>query len=327
MPHLIRNLSSPQLQGHATTLNSHQPQQATTSTDSTKALFLGLHKERLASHVLGLGQTHGSENCGSDVTQNTLVILQAPALGVVGHDEGNLVGGVAGLGLAIGELHLLSVAVVSGDEEDVALLLASLEDLANGLVGGRATNDGSFVYTSVADHVGGCEVVHDEGEALLAETLHDLVGNTIGRHLRGLVVGRNGLVGGNEILTLVTDLKREDLLDTTVEEEGDVGVLLGLSNVDLLNALLAKPLSQDIVHALGLESNRKGVIALVAGHGHQLGELGVGEVGQDGLVNIAEELGDLSDTVGSVVEEEDGIVVCKSVNRRKKHKCRCETHP
>ena len=96
--------------------------------------------------MLRLGQAHGGENCGSNIAQHGVAgVLEAPALGGVGHDEGDLVGGMASLGLAIGKLHLLGVAVVRRDEQDVALLLAPLEDLANGLVTGLDANNSGIV--------------------------------------------------------------------------------------------------------------------------------------------------------------------------------------
>ena len=96
--------------------------------------------------MLGLRQTHGSEDCGSNITQHSLArVLKTPALGRVGHDEGHLVSGVASLGLAVGELHLLSIAMISCDEKNVALLLAALQDLANSLVTGLDTDNGGIV--------------------------------------------------------------------------------------------------------------------------------------------------------------------------------------
>lgn len=219
---------------------------------------------------------------------------------------------MAGLGLAISELHLLSVTVVGSDEENVASLLATLKNLANGLVGGLTADDSGVVDTSVTDHVGRSKVVHDEGELLLAETLDNLVGDAIGRHLRGKIVGSDGLVGGNQILGLVASLERENLLDTTVEEEGDVSVLLSLSDVNLLNILLAEPLSENVAHVLGLEGNLERIVDLVLGHGDKGLDLGVLEVRKRRSVDIAKKLGDLADAVGSVVEEEDSIVICKS---------------
>jgi len=163
----------------------------------------------------------------------------------------------------------------------------------------------------VTNHVRRSKVVHDEGELLLAQTLDNLVGDTIGRHLRGKVVGGDGLVGRDQILRLVAGLERERLLNTTVEEKGDVSVLLGLSNVDLLNVLLAEPLGKNVTHVLGLESDLERIVNLVLGHGDKGLDLRVLEVGKRRSVDVAEKLGDLADTVGSVVEEEDSVVICK----------------
>ena len=137
---------------------------------------------------------------------------------------------------------------------------------------------------------------HNERVLLVSHSLANLVCNTILRHLRGLVVGGNRLVGGDEILIHVTLFEVENLLNTAVEEECDVGVLLGLGNVNLFNALLAEPLSQDVIHALGLEANLEGVVHLVLGHGDKV-NLGVGEVGQNRAVDVAKHLSNLADTI------------------------------
>jgi hypothetical protein len=60
-----------------------------------------------------------------------------------------LVSGVAGLGLAIGELHLLSIAVIGGDVEDISLLLAALVDLGNSLVTGLDSNKSRVILEEV----------------------------------------------------------------------------------------------------------------------------------------------------------------------------------
>src|SRR5687767_15145342 len=64
-----------------------------------------------------------------------------------------LVGGVASLGAAVGHLHLLSVAVVSSDEQHVALLLAALVDLGNGLVARLNGSKGGFVLQKVSSRL------------------------------------------------------------------------------------------------------------------------------------------------------------------------------
>lgn len=220
---------------------------------------------------------------------------------------------MASLGLAVREFHFLSIAVIGCDEEDVALLLAALKNLANGLVGGLTADDSSVIDTSMTNHVRRGKVIHDEGEFLLTQALDNLVGDTIGRHLRCKIVGSDRLVGGDEILGLITGFEREDLLNTAIEEKGDVSILLGLSDMDLLNVLLAQPLGEDVTHVLGPESNLEGVVALVLSHGDKGLDLGVLEVGKRRSINIAQKLGDLADTVGSIIEEEDGIVICAAV--------------
>ena len=50
-----------------------------------------------------------------------------------------------------------------------------------------------------------------------------------GAHLRRQVVGRHLPIGGHEDAVLAGERQ----LDTAVEEVGDVGVLLGLGNVEL----------------------------------------------------------------------------------------------
>lgn len=55
---------------------------------------LTLNQERVSSHLLWLLQAHGFKDRGCNVAKNAVLLLQAPALWCVGHDEGNLVGGV-----------------------------------------------------------------------------------------------------------------------------------------------------------------------------------------------------------------------------------------
>lgn len=194
--------------------------------------------------------------------------------------------------------------MVGSDEEKVVVLLASLVDLANGLVGGSNTLNSSVVDTSVANHVRRSKVVHDELELALGNALSCLLTNTGGAHLRVLVV-RGDLGRGNHVAHLTGEL----LLNTTVEEESNVGVLLGLSNVTLLEVLLTEPFSEDVTHVLRREGNGEGVVGLVLGHGGDVDVLGVGEVGLGGTVVVTQELGDFTDTVGTVVEEEEGVVI------------------
>jgi hypothetical protein len=52
------------------------------------------------------------------------------------------------------------------------------------------------------------------------------------------------------------------------------------------------------------EGNGESVVGLVLGHGGDVGVLGVREVGLGRAIVVTKELGDLTDTIGTVVEEE-----------------------
>lgn len=175
-------------------------------------VYLGLDEQVGTGHLLGLLHAHGSENGRSNITQDT-ALLEAPALRGVGHNEGNLVKGVGGLGGALLVEHLLGVSakcglinnslewevflfckdlpVISGDEQNVVVLLASLVDLANGLVSGSNTLDGGLVHASVANHVRRGEVVHDKVELVLAKAFSHLGTDSSCTHLWVKIVGSN----------------------------------------------------------------------------------------------------------------------------------------
>ncbi len=193
--------------------------------------------------------------------------------------------------------------VIRGDEEDVTFLLASLVDFSNTFISCGNTDNGSIVVTSVSHHIRRSEIIHDELKFLLLYTLAYLLSNTHSAHLWRLVICGNALVRWDEILLLVSRFKREDLLNSTVEEESDVSVLLSLSNVDLLDTLGAQGLSKDVTHVLRLETDLEGVVELVLSHRNESDVLWVGEIWQRRAVIISKELSDLAHTIGSVVEE------------------------
>ena len=85
-----------------------------------------------------------------------------------------------------------------------------------------------------------------------------------------------------------------------------MGVLFSLGNVALGVVFLAQPLGKDVTHVLRRESNGEGVVGLVLGHGGDGDVLGVGEVGARGAVVVTQQLGDLANTIRTVIEEEDG---------------------
>ena len=194
--------------------------------------------------------------------------------------------------------------MVSSDKQNIAILLASLVDCTNGLIRSGYTLNSGFIHTGMANHVRWSKVIHHELEFILADTLGHLLANTLSAHLRIKVVGSD-LGRRNHVAHFTGKL----LFDSTVEEERDVRVLLCLGDVALLNILLAEPFSKNVAHVLGWEGNREGVVGLVLGHGSDGDVLGVREVRTRGSVVVTQQLGDLTDTVRAVVEEEEGIAV------------------
>lgn len=205
------------------------------------------------------------------------------------------------------------------------MFLAGLVDDTNGFVCGCNRLHGCVVDASVADHIlfiihirsaGGGEggtyrrrkVVHDEFEFALTETLGHFVRDLEGAHW-GFQIVRSNTGRRNHVSDFVLEL----FLDTAVEEEGYVCVFLRLGDVALLDLLLCEPFGKDVVHALRREGDVEGVLSLVLCHCCDVEVLGKLEVcvGEVGGVD-AEEERDFADAVGSVVEEEEGVVVYDS---------------
>ena len=67
---------------------------------------------------------------------------------------------------------------------------------------------------------------------------------------------------------------------------------------------------------LRLESNCEWVVELVLSHGSESDVLWVREFFQRRAVDAAKKLGDLSDTIRSVVEKEDLVAICGRVSHR-----------
>jgi len=202
--------------------------------------------------------------------------------------------------------HLLSITMIARHEEDVAVLFASVVDLADGFIGSGAGGDGGLVDAGVADHVGGGEVVHEEFVLAGFDAVAEFVGDALGGHFGVEVVGGD-FGGGDEVAVFVWKL----FLDAAVEEEGDVGVFFGFGDVALVNLLCGEVFGEDVTHVLGLEGDGEGVGGVVGGHCCEGDVFGVGEGGFGAAVDRAEELGYFADAVGAVVEEEECIVVWK----------------
>lgn len=88
-----------------------------------------------------------------------------------------------------------------------------------------------------------------------------------------------------------------------------MGIFLSLSNVALFDAFLCEPFGENVIHPLWRKGDEEGVIGLVLGHGGDVDVFGEGEGGERRGVNT-EELGDFADAIGTIVEEEESVIIC-----------------
>ena len=156
----------------------------------------------------------------------------------------------------------------------------------------------SRVNTGVADHIAIREVDDDEIKFLGIDSGHEFLRHLGSRHLGLEVVG--GHFRGSHEDTLLTV---EGCLTATVEEECDVGILLGLGDMELCLAILREILGESLLHiALGEDDvdTLEGII--IGGHAVEL-EIGNGVHSILGV--LGEDSRQLLGTVVAVIEEDD----------------------
>jgi hypothetical protein len=200
--------------------------------------------------------------------------------------------------------------MIRSNEKHVAFFLASLINLPNALIGFGNTNYGRLIDTGMSNHVRGSKVVHDELEFILRHTLTDLLCNTCSAHLWCLVISSNALIRRDKILLLISCFEGEDFFDTSIEEKRYMGVLFRFGNMNLVYSLSSKGLCENVTHVLRLERNCERIIELVLGHGGKGDVVWVRESLQWRTINIAKELSDFSNAVGTIIEEKHLIAIC-----------------
>ena len=204
---------------------------------------------------------------------------------------------------AVSVEHLIDVAVVGSDQALAAHLEDGINDLAYAVVGSLDGLDSSLEYAGVAYHIAVCEV--EDNNVVLAgqDALYAFLGNGRLAHLRLEIVGCN--LRGRDQRTI---LARVLLLNTAVEEERNVGVLLGLGNAELGHAQIGDIFAERVLQALRLEGNfyaRNGSVILRHADVVDLRLYAL----KAGELRINERTGDLTRTVGTEVCEDDRVVV------------------
>ena len=219
-------------------------------------------------------------------------------------------GGVGGHAVVVH--HALGIAVVGGNEGHAAHGAGGFHHLAHALVHSLHSDAGGLIDAGVAHHVAVGEVEDNDVIRAALNPLDGLRGHLTGAHVGLHVVGGH-LGRGDEGPVL----PGEDRLLPAVEEEGHMGVLLGLGDAQLGEAqpgdILAKDVGELPVGEGHLHAGHGGVVlgGAYIGDGKEAPfALHVGEVGVD------EAAGDLPGPVGAEVHKDDGVA---RVDRRVFH--------
>ena len=202
--------------------------------------------------------------------------------------------------------HLLGIAMVGGDEHHAARRLDRLHQASQAGVDGFDGLGRRGEIAGVADHVGIGEVDHDQVEFARADRLDELVGHFRSAHLGLEVVGLD-LGGGDQDALLAV----EHALLAAVEEEGDVRVLLGLGDAQLLEAgarhRLAQPHLDDFRREQRAQQRIEG--RRIVDHADCRRELHHARAVEAVEPRIEQRRQDLARPVGAEIEHQEAVAV------------------
>ena len=242
------------------------------------------------------------EDAGSHVGQDAILHLRILIRGHV--DEGNGVRGMCRVGRAVGIDGMVGIAVVGGDDGFVAHRLGRFHNLVQTLVDGLHGGLDGGIDACVTHHVGVGEVHHDPVVLVGLQGLDKFVLHLEGRHLGLQVVGSHLGRGNQDAL-----FARERLLTPAVDEGCDVGIFLGLGDVQLLQSHAGDVFAEGILQVVLGEEDMYAREAVVVGR-HAV-VLQVGDVRHALLrhVLLREHRGQLLGAVAAEVEEDDHVAL------------------
>ncbi len=168
-------------------------------------------------------------------------------------------GGVRLAGLEIE--HQFGVAVVGGDQHFTAGLLDGRQDAAERGVDRLDRLDGGIEVAGMADHVRVGQIADDHVVVVAFDGLGDFVGHHGRAHLGLQVIGAHVGRRGHE--NAILELER--FLDAAVEEEGDVGVLLGFGDAQLVQPARGDVGAEHVAQPFGRKCHRHVELGVVFG--------------------------------------------------------------
>ncbi len=201
-------------------------------------------------------------------------------------------------------LHLLDVAVIGGDQRFASDLFQRFNDPSDTLVQAFHRLDRGLEHAGVANHVAVGVVDDDHVVTLVLDGLDDAISHFGRAHFRLHVVSGDLRRRNQDAL-----FARKGFLAAAGEEEGDVGVFLGLSNAQLGLAVVGEIFAEHVGQAFrGKRAGRRYTRGILRQHDEasQLRYPGALEFAEARLDEAARKF---TCTVGAEVHEHHGIAV------------------
>lgn len=263
-------------------------------------------------HFDGFLDSHEVENGRGDIGEETpdlvlfpdhLITRFFPVIVRSDEPERDGIDGVFGVdfsGLEIFEF--LRVSVIGGDQDGPVVLEDDGNEDGETLISGLACDDGRFFVSGMADHIGIRVIDEDEVVFILPDYFYEFFGDLRCAHLGDFIEVGHGRRGNQ-----YTVFSRKSFLLPTVEEVGDMRVLFGFGDAELI---LVRE-TDGFPEAVGYFFRRKGgmdrEIPLVFGHSHEecfeIFPFESVELGDD------EGFGKFPGPVFAEIEEDDSIIV------------------
>ena len=264
----------------------------------------------VARHLLGLRQTHDVQNAGCHVGKTARVDDELGILGDI--DDGHGIERVGGIGSAVAVDGVVGIAVVGNDDDLVAHFASCIDGVVNTTVYSPDSFADGVIHTSVTHHVAVGIVNDDEVVFVLADGCDEFVTHLGSAHFGLQVVGCH-IGRGHQDAVLVL----EGLFPAAAEEEGHMGILLGLGDVQLALAQARKVFRQRVIHVLLGEEDVHVLEGRVVGRHAVVLQAGDDLHAVVGLVLLGQGDGNLLGAVVAEVEENHHVTFLDAaINRR-----------
>src|SRR5665648_323567 len=185
----------------------------------------GIDDDGSPGHFIGSRNIHELQHGGRDIAESAIIC----ECEIPGNNQWYESGRMCGIRATILVCHALGVTMVGGDYTDATVLHNLRNDLAHAFVNDFDRLNRRLDYSGMAHHVTIGKVQDSEIKFLLFNHLYENPGYFAGAHLRFFIIGLDISRRWYQFAYFA----RIILLDTTIEEKGYMGILLGFSDMKL----------------------------------------------------------------------------------------------